>query len=251
MTRWKAASIHFLISLAVLGSLVALVLWRWYPPALFGMAKAGPLLGMIGAIDLVLGPLLTLVIYRAGKRGLKFDLTVIALVQMAALAYGLWTLWQSRPVYVVAVEDRFRLVFANEVDAASAARAIPRFQRMPALGPEWVAAPLPDEPRERLAAMLDAMNGLDIHMRPDRFQPYPHAKLPQLLAHAVGERDVLTRSPPDARRAWADAFADHPGTVMVPLGSSRGSAAVLVAPATGEVRALVPLDPWPIIDAGK
>ena len=36
----------------------------------------------------VVGPLLTLIVFRAGKPGMKFDLAVIGLVQVAALAYG-------------------------------------------------------------------------------------------------------------------------------------------------------------------
>lgn len=109
MTRWKASAIHFAISFVVLASLFTIILFRWYPPALFGMAKAGPLLAVLAGVDLVLGPLLTLIIYRPGKKGLKFDLVVIAILQVAALAFGLHTVWQSRPAYIVATTDRFHL----------------------------------------------------------------------------------------------------------------------------------------------
>lgn len=92
MSRWKASFYHFLISLVVMGIVASLVCWRWYPPGLFGMAKAGVLLAVLASVDLVLGPLLTAIVFRAGKPGLKFDLAVIALVQVAALFYGLHTL---------------------------------------------------------------------------------------------------------------------------------------------------------------
>lgn len=251
MTRWKAASIHFLISLAVVGTVVLLVLWRWYPPPLFAMAKGGPLLGTLAAVDLVLGPLLTLVVYRAGKRGLKLDLTVIALVQAAALAYGLWTLWQSRPVYVVAIEDRFRMVFANEVDGPSAAKAPARYRRMPAFGPELVAAPLPADPRARLEVMLDEMAGLGIAMRPDHYRAYPPAKVDALVARGVPVARVAALAPTAERGHWAAIASRFPRTVMLPVESSRGSAAAFVDATTGALRGYAGVDPWPVVDAAK
>ena len=251
MTRWKAASIHFLISFAVLGTIIGLVVWRWYPPSLFGMAKAGPLLATLSLVDLVLGPLLTLIVYKAGKRSLKFDLTVIALVQVAALAFGLWTLWQSRPVYFVAIEDRFRMVFANEIDAAAAAKAPPEYQRMPVFGPLQVAAPLPDEPKARLQAMLDAMAGLDISQRPDHFEAYPHAKVQNLLARGMTRERVLELAPAADREAWNEVFAGRDGALMLPISSSRGSASVLVDGSSGATLAYSPLDPWPVVNAAR
>lgn len=249
MSRWKAASIHFLISLAVLATVAGVVVWRWYPPALFTMAKAGPLLGTIGVVDLVLGPLLTLIIYRAGKRGLKFDLAVIGLVQVAALAYGLWTLWQSRPVYVVALEDRFRMVFANEVDTPSLAQAPDAYRRLPALGPHLVAAPLPDDAQARLRAMLDEMGGLSIAVRPDRYRAYPHPKVQALIARGVPAGRVAALAPDEARPRWQALAEQYPGTVMLPMASSRGSAAVFIDAASGALRGYGDGDPWPVIDA--
>ena len=42
---------------------------------------------MIG-VDVVIGPLLTLIVFDPKKKHLKFDLVVIAALQLAALAYG-------------------------------------------------------------------------------------------------------------------------------------------------------------------
>ena len=83
MSRWKAAGIHLSISLAI-GLLVgALLFGVWYPPPYFHAAGADELILLLVGIDIVLGPLMTLVIFRSGKRGLKFDLTVIGLVCLA------------------------------------------------------------------------------------------------------------------------------------------------------------------------
>lgn len=251
MTRWKASAIHFAISLVVLAAIVAVVVWRWYPPELFGMAKAGPLLSLLAGVDLVLGPLLTLLVYAPGKKSLKFDLAVIALLQIAAMAFGLHTVWQSRPVYIVAVADRFRMVFANEIDAQSAARAKAGFRRLPAWGANIVAAPLPEEPKARLEVMVAGFSGLDISQRPDFFTPYP-PRDPAFLGQAVSARTALQLAPKTARADWEHVFARHSASgplAIMPLQSSRGSATVIMQASDGRILGYSRLDPWPIVDA--
>ena len=84
MSRWRAAGIHLLVSAGVAAVVLAVMLGVWYGPTLFwAMGGAGLALILIG-VHLVMGPALTLVVFRSGKRGLKFDLAAIALLQLAA-----------------------------------------------------------------------------------------------------------------------------------------------------------------------
>ncbi len=71
---------------------------------------------MLVGVDLVLGPLLTMIVYRHGKSGLKFDLSVIALVQLAALIYGANILYEEKPHYLVFVIDRLEFVAQKDID---------------------------------------------------------------------------------------------------------------------------------------
>ncbi|GAA4794254.1 TfpX/TfpZ family type IV pilin accessory protein [Lysobacter hankyongensis] len=251
MTRWKAAAIHFAISLVVLTLIVGFVVWRWYPPELFAMARAGVLLSLLGGVDLVLGPLLTLLVYKTGKPSLKFDLSVIALLQIAAMAFGLHTAWMSRPAYVVAISDRFRLVFANEIDPASAKKAPAEYRHPPALGPTIVAAPLPSDPKRRLEMMLLSFSGLDISQQPAHFVAYPPADT-AFLRQAVPADTVLELAPARQRSAWRQVFARHPGVgslAILPLQSSRGSASVVLQASDGRILGYSHLDPWPVVNA--
>lgn len=253
MTRWKASAFHFALSFAVLASIFAIVLLRWYPPALFGMAKAGPLLSVLAGVDLVLGPLLTLIVFRPGKKGLKFDLVFIAIVQVAALAFGLHTLWQSRPVYIVATTDRFHLVFANEIDPASAGKAAPEYRSAPWLGPRQVSAPLPDDPRARMEAMIEAMTGAEIHLQPSKYRAYPGPNRDPMAA-ALSVRDALLLAPADSRAILQRMARRHGNTdtlALLPLKSSRGSTGVLVERDSGAIVDFVDIDPWPIFDAAR
>jgi hypothetical protein len=251
MTRWKASATHFAISLVVIGVIAAIIVWRWYPLELFGMAKAGGLLSILLAVDLVLGPLLTAVVFRSGKPGLKFDLAVIGLLQVAALFYGLFVMWQSRPVYLVATSDRFHLVFAHEIDAASAAKAPPAYRDLPLWGPEVVAAPLPTDPKQRLEAMILAMSGSDIQLMPGRYAPYP-ARGGEPLQAAIPAAEAIAAAAPAQRAAWQAAFGryrDAPSAAMLPLQSSRGDATLLIDGRDGRILGYADLDPWPILEA--
>ena len=61
-------------------------------------------------IDIVAGPLLTLIVYNRAKPELKRDVSVVGLLQLAFLGYGLHTAWVSRPIFLVGAVDRFTLI---------------------------------------------------------------------------------------------------------------------------------------------
>ncbi|MGE6390963.1 hypothetical protein ACQKDP_10315 [Psychrobacter pacificensis] len=70
---------------------------------------------MILIVDLISGSLSTLVVYKKHKKTLKMDLTIIALIQLSALSYGLYSVYEARPVFIAYVVDRFDLVRANDI----------------------------------------------------------------------------------------------------------------------------------------
>jgi hypothetical protein len=136
MSRWSAFAIHLGISLLIIGGLAFGLFYLWYPPHLLGFAKADTLFGLAAGIDIIVGPLLTLLVYKAGKKSLKMDLTVIALLQLGFLSFGLWTIWTTRPVFIVAAFDRYELVFANEVNPDTLPKSrLPEYSRLPLFGP--------------------------------------------------------------------------------------------------------------------
>ena len=89
MSRWKAAGIHIGISLIIAAIVGSVIYFVWYPPPYFSVAGGSNLILLIMGVDVVVGPCLTLVVFRAGKRGLAFDLAVIAVLQVIAFCYGL------------------------------------------------------------------------------------------------------------------------------------------------------------------
>ncbi len=116
MTRYRASLTHLAISAVIVGAVLAIVFLIWYPGATFEIAGAVNPVYVLVSVDLVLGPLLTLIVYKQGKPGLKFDLSCSAAVQLAALIYGSYTLHAERPHYLVFAIDRVTLVASKTVD---------------------------------------------------------------------------------------------------------------------------------------
>lgn len=249
MTRWRAAGIHLAASALVLSLAAVLAITLWYPPSLFHVSGVDRLLLVLVAIDLSVGPLLTLLVYRQGKRGMRFDLTVIALLQAAFFAYGAHVFFQGRPVFLVGNVDRFELVFANQIAPADWARAAPPYDRPDYGRPQLVGLVLPINLQARNALLFDEVSGHLAVQQPRLYREYA-AVAPRLLrrAHRV---DLAMQDNPDARAAFQAALQRlHMYAASVrwlPLDSSRGSAVQLIAAADGRPLATVALDPWTLL----
>jgi hypothetical protein len=112
----NAAGIHLLCSLLIAALAGGLVFGLWYPFPYRELSGGRELFLLIIAVDVVCGPLLTLVLFNPTKpRGeLWRDLGLVALIQLGALGYGLWTVWQARPLFLVQEVDRFKVVAAPD-----------------------------------------------------------------------------------------------------------------------------------------
>lgn len=231
MTRWKASFIHLCLSALVIAAFACLIVWRWYPPGLFHMAQADKLLGLLGGVDVVLGPLLTLIVYKQGKKSLRFDLSCIALMQVAALGFGLHTAWASRPVYLVAAADRFTLVFANEIAPADLAAAPKQYRRLPAFGAEAVGIIVPTDPKLREQALMQALAGKDLPLIPAHYRPYSEVA-GSIVDEAESARHLAARLSPSGKGALLKAITSAGRAIddvrVVPIESTRGNAAMLL-----------------------
>lgn len=190
MSRWKAAAIHLALSAAVTTGATALLILAWFPPPHFAAGGGLRLMRTILLVDVVLGPLLTLIVYRTGKKGLRFDLAVIGTLQAAALLYGLVVAHGARPVYIVVSRDRATLVRAGEVHLQPAPTA---YRRPPFYGIDVVT--LRGLSRiERSPLVEEIMEGKpDIDYRPAFYLP--------LRGHAI---DIARHAPTLERRMRAE-----------------------------------------------
>lgn len=171
MNRYKAFAIHISYSIAIVGTVLALMFFIWYPKPYFEADGAHHIVAILASVDVILGPLLTLIIFKPGKPGLKFDLSVIALVQLAALGYGTNILYSERPSYVVHAVDTFKLVPASIIDPDQI--PYPEMLPGPFAPPKLIYAHLPEDPKKRSDLLLKTLEtGKDIESLPEYYEPY-------------------------------------------------------------------------------
>lgn len=182
MSTRNAFLIHLAISATVVGAVLALIFIVWYPDPFFAAQGAWRVVRVLVFVDLVVGPLLTLILYRPGKWGVRFDLTVIAIIQLAALAYGVSVVYKERPYFMVFAVDRFELVAESQVDVS--------LVDYDATGPKgWqplkVFAPIPPEGPERQKLLEEVLFGgaPDIELRPERYIAFEDA-VPEIRRRA-------------------------------------------------------------------
>lgn len=101
--KLKASAIHFGVSLIVFALVLAWVGLLAYPSIYFTMAGAIQGLVLVFLVDVVLGPLLSFLVYhpKKPKKEIISDFAIIGMVQLAALSYGLHTLYYERPRAVI------------------------------------------------------------------------------------------------------------------------------------------------------
>lgn len=107
-------------------------------PPFFEALGGRRLIALIVGVHVVLGPLITLIVFDARKKIklLKFDLAAIVILQLAALAYGVHIAFQARPAYLLFVKDRFEIVTANQLEPEQLAKVTrPEFKTAPFSGP--------------------------------------------------------------------------------------------------------------------
>lgn len=217
MTRWKASANHLALSIFVIGGIAISALLLWYPYGLYKVAGLDRILVVMLVIDLTAGPLLTLILYRPGKWGLKFDLAAVAIAQLVFLSYGLHTLWDGRPVFLVGTPETFTVVFASEIDPADLASAPrPEWQRLSWTGPILVGTRMPEDAAQRRLIIEEFMSGgAGIERSPKYYQEFG-AIAPAILENASSSNSV----------------SDSRDSLTHPIVSRRGEGTLLIEPTT-------------------
>lgn len=158
--RVRAFSIHLLISALVAILVASIIFFVWYPYPYREISGGAELFWMIVSIDVILGPLMTLVVSRPGKsfRALRFDYVVIAALQLGALGYGTWTMAQARPVHMVWENDLFRVAHVSDILPDQALFAPDGIKPYPWTGPDIIAIKLPEKGKDKEKILFDTLD---------------------------------------------------------------------------------------------
>jgi hypothetical protein len=246
VSKKRAFLSHLGVSATLVGSVILLVFFVWYPEPFFEAVGTWSIVRILVGVDLVLGPLLTLIVFRPRKPRLLLDMSVIAAVQAAALVYGVSVLYQERPYYLVFAVDRFHILAREDIVAPE-----PAWASKPLRGPEKVVAKLPEDPvaRNRLVEETVFGGAPDIELRPEFWTRY-----------ASETENIAARAAPLAalRRAGDTVARQVDGIVQalgvsedalgfLPINSKKRDAAAIIDKSTAEIVAVIAVDPWPLL----
>jgi hypothetical protein len=251
MIVWReklvAMGIHFVATSVLAGIAAALVFLVWFPPPFEKMVGGSELFMLVVGCDMVLGPLLSLVIYnsRKSRRELLMDYGVVGAIQIGALIYGVMIMAGARPLYVAYYTDRFEIVLAADLrDQELAAATDPKYATRHWTGPEFVGITVPDKDKNN--ALEESMVGNEEHMRPKFYVPF------ETVTDRIRQRGKtlaeLEKKKPAIKPLIAAALRDveppHDRLLWVPSHSFKSFWTVIVDPATGMPVAWVDYDPY-------
>ncbi len=246
-TKLKASFYHLLISIGVVGSLLTFVFLYWYPGVLAEISGLTQIVVIMIVIDLVLGPLLTFVVYRPGKPKLAFDLAMIGLFQIIALGYATLTIYEGHPLYITYATDRFVVVTANEVDPQQATHQAFRKSRL--TGPTLAFAKQPDDTKEAEKIMFDVLTrgAPDIDKRPRLYEPI-NKHLETVFSRSINTEKLLAHE--DTKRefmAFIDKYGDEKNFAFLPLTGPGKDVIWALNRKTGKPVDIINVNPWAMV----
>jgi len=245
--RLTAFGLHFSGSCTTLTLILGVLYFGWYRwPGWYVTGAARVVLVMI-AVDVVLGPLITLIVADARKSRamLARDIGIIVTIQLAALIYGGATLWSGRPLYYALSADCLQVVQAYNLDADALLSArkqhaalLPHWYSLP----RWIWAPLPQDPEEAQRILQSALHGgVDVIGMPQYFKPWNEG-LPELRAQLKSVKEIRYFSVSDKQvleqRMRASGLATDERNAIALTGRG-GSLLAVIDPSSFKIKAFI------------
>lgn len=162
----------------MIAALAAFLVFKvWYPFPYLKLSGGREIFSWLVLVDIVIGPLITLLIFniKKSRSHLIIDFTILGLLQIAALSYGLWTMFVARPVHLVFEYQRMAVVHAIDVQPELLPQAPPGLQTFSLVGPTLLSL-RPLKASEFVDSTMKAMGGTAQAAQPNLWQPYNAAR---------------------------------------------------------------------------
>ena len=239
--RLKAFAYHLGISVFIALVSLYIVFMVWHPAPLAKAVGVTYIFIMMLAIDAILGPVLTLIIAKKDKKSLRFDLSVIIALQVAAFSYGIYNIAISRPVYIAFDTSRFEVVQANNIPKVSLKEAKSAYNTLGWGEPKWVAV-IPAESIEKKnnRTFVELQTGVAPSMQPNLYEPLDN----QWLIMAAKVHDLTELSKNNSTQSVDSVMIDYPAaTGWLPLVAYEQDMVVLIDITHQQVIDIVDLRP--------
>ncbi|MEQ1078914.1 type IV pilin accessory protein [Acinetobacter seifertii] len=240
--RFKFFLSHLSISIVVALIILIWFFLVWYPQPLAKAVGVIHIFIMLIAIDVILGPTLGFFVYKEAKKTLKFDLAVIILIQILALGYGLYSIAQGRPAWLVYNVDRFELVRNNEITDTNLQITKPQFWYPSWFNPQFAAVKVLKNKEERSKSMFEEIfSGISSAQRPELYVELVQVK--PLIRNKVQNLNELEKF--NSKQQVENILRKYPeANAWVPLKANAVDMVVLMDKNSAQVVKIVDLRPW-------
>ncbi|MDD0803743.1 MULTISPECIES: TfpX/TfpZ family type IV pilin accessory protein [Acinetobacter] len=237
--KFNAFLIHLFVSVLILFIVFLLVYFVLYPYPLLTATGGKEILLIMVMIDIVLGPLLTFIVYRKYKKTLKFDLAIIGLIQLIALVYGLYSMVLAKPCWIVFNQNKFELIQCSQIvgDIGKSDYQLALFER-----PIFIAVMLSQNPKLKSEQVFDeVLSGISLAQRPENYVDL--SKVTEKIQEQA-QSVMLLQQYNDVQQVDRILSKYPQATSFVPLKANAVDMTVLINKDKGEVVKIVDLRPW-------
>lgn len=246
MHKSRAALIHLWPSLLVLVIIGGLIFFAWYPYPFLQFEESGRFALLLIVTAAFIGPAMTFLFYRKGKRGMTFDLVVIVLIQLAAIGWGVRTLHQSQPYFMVFTVERFDVFSIRDVDLGQISN--PKFLDKPLAGPILLYATMPTNQKIFQQFLQEVMfeGKPDLQFRPEFWSLYADKRA--LVLDVSQPLADLRNARPESVYRIDDLVKNNGGDITqlkyVPAMVKHEQFAAILDAHSGAVIDTLKIDPW-------
>jgi len=169
VSRTKAFLTHLSISLVIFLVLSFIIHQFWYPDIFFATDGGWQGIRIVLFVDMVLGPLLTLIVFKPGKPGLKWDLTMIGTLQFVCLLIGTYIVYNERPIALVYMDNSFYAVSREAFEMYGKDPSV--LETYPGHYPKRAFVKLPENIEERKAKRRAQFSEGSLYVQTELFAP--------------------------------------------------------------------------------
>lgn len=246
MNKARAALNHLWPSILLLLAIGALIVFTWYPHPFLEFRDTAKFPLMLIIVAALIGPAMTALVYKKGKRCLLFDLSVIIIIQVVAVTWGTVALYQNRPYFMVFTVDRFEVFSKRKIDFNSIKDN--RIIDKPLSGPIVLYASMPrdNEVYQNLIREVMFEGKPDLQYRPEYWSTYRERQAE--VMKAAKPLNELRNMRPESVRAIDKLVEENGGNIgelsFVPGLHQNGEFAAVLDANSGKIVANLIINPW-------
>lgn len=242
--RIKAFLIHLALSLGILAVLLVIIYKIWYPQPFFSGDGGWQGVRIVAGVDIILGPLLTLVVFNIKKpwKELRRDLSIIGLIQITALCAGVWLVYEQRTRLITFADGYFMSLSEYNVEKANPAPEL--LKQIMAQKPPIAFVELPDDPDKAMAMLDEHVMRKPMHLMGQFYELLSSENRQKMLASGH-DLKLVAETLPD-KKAVIEAFLNkHPdpqlALLMIPINLRYKTLSLVLDKNNGEMIGTLPI----------